>query len=406
MAKRSPTHDTHDVEIGIGGEPSAGQHAWTLVKVTYDITSRGLEVAAPEPLVHDIRDEGTKPRIVAHTDFWQSKLATDVIVQGHAFPQKGNAASHSQVSVRVGNRHKSIDVFGRRLVRFDGARKPCFEPPDDFESVELTYANAYGGIDWRVEVAPEEEGLIEVLADAGHPGLYPRNPFGKGYLVHSEPVEDFELPQLEDPNDRLTPERLITGDPCLWYRQPLPWCFDWIDPIAFPRSIYFSPDADAWYPGPEDASMPEVARGFLSQNYRSGRGTDDLADNWLPLFFQGGSYGMTFERIRGGEPVEVVGMLPQTEVVHFGMPPPVRLTFRIEGREFTVPTTVHHLVIRPTERKAYAVFGAQHELSRAFIPEVHKHIPVAVSVAGDAWHEFQAPPTWTEKLAAAKGMST
>ena len=38
------------------------------------------------------------------------------------------------------------------------------------------------------------------------------------------------MPNLEDPDDLLT-ERLLTGDPQLWYRQPLLACCDWLHPI-------------------------------------------------------------------------------------------------------------------------------------------------------------------------------
>src|ERR1035437_3273348 len=99
-----------------------------------------------------------------------------------------------------------------------------------------------------------------------HPGLYPRNPVGKGYLVLPDPIEGVELPNLEDPADLLTPERLVTRQPELWFRQPLPWCFEWTVGLTFPRCLYLG--LDAWFPAPDGAPLGEVQRGYIPPNLR------------------------------------------------------------------------------------------------------------------------------------------
>jgi hypothetical protein len=61
------------------------------------------------------------------------------------------------VSVRIGNFAKEIKVFGTRKVIY--SRKgviPRFSVPEPFESIDLTYYNAYGGVDWRVPVEDED----------------------------------------------------------------------------------------------------------------------------------------------------------------------------------------------------------------------------------------------------------
>ena len=111
-----------------------------------------------------------------------------------------------------------------------------------------------------------------------HPGMYPRNPFGMGYLVHDGEVPKMFAPCLEDPADPLTDDRLITGDAKAWWRQPLPWCLDWTSPIMYPRACWFGPDVDPWFPAPDDGALAEVRRGFVGEDFgaaaaREGRWT-------------------------------------------------------------------------------------------------------------------------------------
>ncbi len=100
-------------------------------------------------------------------------------------------------------------------------------------------------------------------AEADHPGVYPRNPWGKGYVVRPGPWDDVWVPNLEEPSDLLSADRLVVGDPTLWYRQPLPWYLGPVPVLTFPRYTHLVADTDAWFPGPQDESMPEVRRGYL-----------------------------------------------------------------------------------------------------------------------------------------------
>lgn len=135
--------------------------------------------------------------------------------------------------------------------------------------------------------------------DCDHPGLYPRNPVGKGYMVLPGPIEDLELPNLEDPHDLLTPERLVTGRPENWYRQPLPWCFEWSVGSMFPRSRFLG--GEPWFPPPDGPELPEVARGFCPPGLR---GLTEDGPEMLG-YLQEASLGMTFRRPLAGQPVRI-----------------------------------------------------------------------------------------------------
>src|SRR5690606_5960313 len=136
-----------------------------------------------------------------------------------------------------------------------------------------------------------------------HPGLYPRNPIGKGYLVYPDPpIVGLELPNLEDPSDRLTPQRLFALSPERWHRQPLPWALDWTSPLTYPRELYGG--LDAWHPCPDLTTLPEVTRGYAPELVKASAAP-------APHFHQEASLGMVAHVPLGGAPVSIVGMHPE-----------------------------------------------------------------------------------------------
>ena len=103
------------------------------------------------------------------------------------------------------------------------------------DRVPLGHARAYGGADaFALEkhlnpLADLRHCLPELPGLAGHnPYVYPRNPAGVGFLLEPsrEAIESLTLPNLEDPADRLTPERLLARRMDRWMAQPLPASFD------------------------------------------------------------------------------------------------------------------------------------------------------------------------------------
>jgi hypothetical protein len=234
--------------------------------------------------------------------------------------------------------------------------------------------------------------------------MYPRNPFGKGYLVESGAVEEMFLPNLENPRDLLTPGRLICGDPRAWWRQPLPWCFEWTHPATFPRYCWLGSEVDAWHPGPQDERLPEVEAGILPRGYRDRLGRRPLSDGPHPPFKQGGSAGLVFRDLKGGEPVTLTDMHPERRRIVFRLPerrPLVALA--VEGRVHTPEVRLHHVVCRPAEERMNLVYRVSIPTPRVWLPGIHKHIPIAVSVDGDDWIEYESPPPALEALAAARG---
>jgi len=276
------------------------------LKRTYAITKRGLERTDAMPLFHDVNDPSLKPRWRPGTDYWPLKSHTDFVVRGSAHAPHGRPTTEMLVRARIEEVHKTIAVLGARRASRAGDRVR-FSEPEPFETLPMTFHQAYGGWDKRVRSPgePKLEQFIATSFSADHPGMYPRNPFGMGYVVGTMPKEDeVLLPHLEDPEHRLTEDTLLTPSGARWHEQPLPWCFDWTHTIMFPRPVLFSEAADAWFPGPEDEAMSEVARGYLRAGYRANRTGLD------PRFYQEASHGLVLPPLKGGESVAVSGMTP------------------------------------------------------------------------------------------------
>lgn len=400
--ERKPVRDAYDAAVVLFPLKGVAERAFGLVKMTFKIVEGNCKLLKADPLLHSIFDDKLEPRLRPGCDFWLNKPATDVAIIGSACAPNGKPVREMQVGVQIGGRQKRIAVFGDRRIEWKKGQ-PTIGAPERFEEMPVTYENAYGGIDWRVPVGDDDPHRQNAALEVDWPGLYPRNPFGKGYLVHPDPLDDAMMPNLEDPSDMLTPGRLITGDPRLWYRQPLPWCLDWVRPMAWPRCLFFAAgDADAWYPGPEDDQMPEVKRSLLPQRYRS-KIVARQEEGVLPEFFQEASYGMVFAGLRGDEPVLVQGMHPDQPVLQFRLPnamPSIEL--EVDGNRKPMRPRLHSVIIEPADEKVALVWAADDEMPRKFIPGVHKYIPVGIRVNGDDPVFFEAPPTVKDQIAEAK----
>jgi len=395
-------NNSYEATLDLVGSKEGHNHVMVLIKYTYLIRNNRCVLCKPEPLLYDFRDENLKPRLQPGTDFWTYKMATDFVVQGSAFAPKNRLIDQMEVSVQVGKAIKRIAVFGQRFIKWTGNQIKITRP-EPFEEIPLTYKNAYGGMDWRVQLSESDKKnpvlLFSLANDHDHPGLYPRNPFGKGYLVEQGEVPDMAMPNLEDPSDLITPERLVIKDPKLWYRQPLPWCFDWVHPITFPRYVFSFPNTDAWYPGPEDEQMPEVRRRFIPSGYRSQMRDRNLLNCPHPSFFQEASHGLIFSDLKGNEPVRIVGMHPEKPVIEFNMPghTPV-IEIQIEEEKKRVMPKLHSVVCRPAENILTMLFGATMDTPKRFVPGIHKNIPISAYIDGGEPLRFEAPPTIRDLL--------
>lgn len=371
---------------------SLPQRAVGILKQTYEARDGGLRPTEPAPLVHDILSGNDEGRWPPGSDFAFFKQASDVVVRGSAFARQGKPVSAMRVHVRVGKALKRLQVFGDRLLEWTDGGLPRIGAPEAFTSVELTRANAYGGVDPRfplpAELSPRQ--LLQLLSS--YPGAYPRNIEGKGYVAIDSPTPAVALPNVEDPEELLTADTVVAA-PERWYRQPMPWFLEWQLPSMFPRS-YFAGARPRWVPSGNE--IAEVRRGYLSERWR------DLAANAgrpiPPAFYQEASLGMTFSDLREGTPFELVGMHPEHERLTFALPRFPLMEIEVEGDRQPVEAKLLHVVITPHEEKVEITWaGIREELPRAFFPGIHGEIPITLHADGETF-PFEAPEPIYEKI--------
>ena len=394
------------MNVSVGLEPGrpgeVPSFAYALVKLTYDIVAGRALPSEPEPLEFDLYGaEPLDPPMPAGSDYWLHKAATDVVIIGSAHAPYRKAATSMQVVAQVGPLSKRIAVFGRREVLWRKDGQIDITAPEPFHEIPLVYSNAYGGLDPRVPIPElEREAYAECAAlgmAADHPGLYPRNAVGKGYCVHPDPLLGLEMPNLEDPDDLLGPSRVIIGDPRLWYRQPLPWCFEWTHRLMYPRELLLG--LDAWYPCPAPQLLAEVRRGYVPASAAHPEQTRVVP----PLeAYQEASLGLVARGPLTGERVVVRGMHPEQTELSFAVPAAPIIEIEVDACKSTPRPLLSNLVIRPGAAKFTAVWCSRTaELPRKFIPQVHENIPLQVRVDGGRAVRYESPRTVRNRLQAA-----
>lgn len=403
MGDRKPARDTYDAVVDLGAGPE-GAYAAAVVKLTYSFGSgwRSCAPAPAEPLENDIRDPDLEPRIPPHSDFWTGKYYVDVGVVGSAYAQGGRPIQHMRAGIEIADRAKHVDVFGDRTVEWTPSGRPRITSPEPFVEMPLDHLHAYGGCDFRVPFDDDDPRALGVTLDADHPGLYPRNPWGTGYIAVDEPLEGFRLPNLEDPWDRLTDERVV-ADPTAWYRQPMPCYLDWTPINCFPRNLFLSLDCEPWFPPPDDGSLPEARWGLLPAEYR--RELEDQALGMPPSwqFYQEASHGMTVGEPPYGARLRLLGMHPERPTIECIIPDASpTLDMIIEDETERLQPHLTTVAIYPDRELLTMVYVVRKPLPRPFLPGIHKYIPVAVSVNGDDPIPYEPPATIKERLSEAQ----
>lgn len=410
MAERKPVRDTYDVEIDLGGaSDGSGCFAYALIKFAYSINaSKGrLEVMPAVPLENDIRDDSLAPRIPPHTDFWPAKKYTDVAVLGSAFAPSGQPVEQLGVAVEIGDRSKRVLVFGDRFVEWtrDGQAKLGNAKP--FTSMPLGIERAYGGCDFRVPFDPKDLRSMGVTLECDYPGLYARNPWGTGYLVLPEPIEGMRLPNLEDPNDLLTDDRIITTNPADWYQQPMPAYLDWMPVNCFPRNLFIAIECTPWFPPPDDERLKEVQRGFLPTGFLHHLKDQNFGNPPHSRFRQEASHGLMFEKELFGTEVRLTAMHPRHTNLVFQLPQaPPSVEMKIENQREHLEPHLVSVAIYPDQEYVTMTYTVRMTSPRPFIPGIHKFIPIAVSVNGEAAVRYQPPATVKDRLAAAQAQQS
>lgn len=405
MGERKPERDGYDVAVDIGATAGpSGSYAAAIIKFAWRIQrGTGRCVRAPAvALENDIRDESLDPRLPPHSDFWPHKRYVDVGVLGKAYAPHGRPVQQMSAAIGIGDWRKQVDVLGNRMVEWTSAGRPRIGGAEPFVEMPLGHRHAYGGCDFRVPFAEDDPQAQSVALQADHPGLYARNPWGRGYIAMRDVLDGFRMPNLEDPRDRLTDGRLI-ADPAKWYVQPLPWYLDWTPVNCFPRNLFLTIDCEPWFPPPDDTRLQEVHFGLLPAGYRTHLQDQVLGTPPAWQFHQEASHGLVLPAAPYGAPLRLEGMHPELPIIECTLPaqPPV-VDMAIENEVERIVPELTTIAIYPDQELITMVYTARRHMPRPMIPGIHKHIPIAVSVDGDTPFVYEPPPTIKEQLKAAE----
>ena len=367
--------------------PGEGCTLAVLAKRTYTLApGKPCALAdVQEPLrTQPVFDAARRNLFVADVETYPFKHLTDVVVRGHAYANGSRAESRAEV--RVGPFTKTLVVIGDRQCTRAPDGQLRFSSPSRFEKIPLSYDRAYGGWD---EAAEKRRGhpwarLAPYLAPntdlhAYSPYVYPRNRHGRGYLMEATPdsLDALLLPNLEDPRDRLTPERIVVGSAKRWHEMPLPACTSWVPPSYFGRGAFLGMHP-YWQPLPD--GLPEFQRALLP---REVAGIDLASGKANPLTFRytnGGSLGLQVPYLAPGDTIALENMHRAAPTLEITLPDDAPKVF-VDGRKGKLTATspvIHHVEIEPDLGRLSIVWRGHAPAIRPYLPEELLAMPFRV----------------------------
>jgi hypothetical protein len=327
-------------KIVLPGETPLGEPILAvLVKRTYDIVPGGrcVRAAADRKVTPaDVHyDDPMNSTVKCESDLIPFKIATDVVLQGKAYAPAGQRATTLTASLLVGQYRKDLSIFGDRVARFNGKRDPIFTDPQPFQTMDLRYERAYGGVD--------------IYSEPKMQCIYPRNHLGRGYVVANtqRSVENLPLPNIEDPAKLLAPAGLCVGDFQGWERQPVPQGFGWTQKAWLPRASFAGVM-------PSQRALEKELREAYSTLVPPGQREKYANAKTLVMdfrFFNGASPGLVLPFLAGDEPVTLLNLDPQGKLEFLlpGERPKVSVDLGQGAQE--PPVVLHTVMIRMEERQ-------------------------------------------------------
>jgi len=232
-------------------------------------------------------------------DLVHRKVATDILVHGHAYAPPGARVAATKVGFRVGEIAKELGVFGDRFWRSTRAGLAMSEA-EPFERLPVTWERAFGGY------GDPERKTWDV-----------RNPVGTGFAGSVEHAADAKLPNVEDL------AALIRN----WDDRPPPAGFGPVDRHWSARSVHAGTYDEAW---------AETRKPLLPDDF------DDRYHQCAPADQQANGF------LRGGEPVRLWNMTPSGKL-SFRLPR-VSVAFRTRFSDRTVAdhrAELHSVILEP-----------------------------------------------------------
>ncbi len=333
--KKSLSKDRYVI---LPGQTPEGEYVLSvLVRRSYDIVPGGICVRSPSDTklnAGDVYYDGpVNSSVRFEADFVPHKLKTDIVINGSAFSPGGKPAESLIASVAVGNVRKRILVTGDRVCGYQSGSDPMFTDPEPFTEMEIRYERAYGGVD--------------VDSDPNTPFPYPRNHLGRGFAIGNgkNVIDNLPLPNIEDPDDPLTPQRISAGNIEDWEKQPMPAGFGWVSKYWYPRALL--------------AGVLPADRPWETELLETREAADRARLPGMDFqFFNGASQGLALPFLSGEEEIFLSNLDPEGD-----------MTFRLPGEQPKIgldigsgvrepPVLLHTVAILMKERRTDLVWRA------------------------------------------------
>jgi hypothetical protein len=262
-------------------------------------------------------NEGARPVITADEGAIEpNKLLTDVLLMGSAHSTRG-AVTSLETSLEVGAVHKRVRVLGRRTIEVGSNGKLSFTPPKVFTEMPLVWDNAYGGRDVFAEKRLAPRGGFGRTVRLGTFWVgYPRNYAGRGFFrdLERERLHGAELPNLEDPSDPVTPDRILSKAAGDWIDRPVAACYAPIDAFTFPRAAFLvRPDFDTPTRPVHELTSGAVLTDDLTRPLSSNAPPNPRVFNRAPA-------GLAVCRLTGRERVKLTNLHREHSNLEFDLP--------------------------------------------------------------------------------------
>jgi hypothetical protein len=310
---------------GPTGEPCLGLVANRAYRIQHSARAIPLDDVVPVPpglAYAPSTNGGARPRMVSdEATFEPHKPLTDVLLTGSAHAT-GGPVTHLDTGLEVGAARKAVRAIGARRITLGARGRVAFTTPEPFGSMPLTWDHAYGGRDAHAEklIFGERKRALGAshaldLTPFDHV-FYVRNGSGRGYFidVDRERLEGAALPNLEDPTDPVTPERIVSERVTQWIDCPVAACYEPTDILTFPRSAFFLKPV---YDTPE-RTVHELSTGAVLAEDLARR--PSLRGPRNPRVYNAAPSGLAVCRLRGGERVRLWNLHRKRAFLEFDLP--------------------------------------------------------------------------------------
>lgn len=294
-----------------------GAEVWLVaVKGTFDILPDGTTIPAEQQeevvIAPEFSGEPQSSSLLNDTDLPHKKLATDVLVQGHAYAPEGRPITKLSVGLKVANIQKMLHITGDRLW-LDSVGGVVISDPQAFIKMPLSYERTFGGMDLTDEDETKHDWEV-------------RNPAGCGFATKAEHLIGKPVPNIEEPNALMKH----------WKQRPKPVGFGPIAGHWFPRVELAGTYDENW----EKTRQPLLAEDFNEKYYQSAP-DDQQVSGYL----------------KGGELVQLYNLTPDGKL-QFRLPR-IFLAFTTnfdDGSSEVHRAVLHTVTLKPDEKKVVLVW--------------------------------------------------